>query len=238
MRTHTIALLLVAACGGTPEARVSFDVSIRGVVEAGATNEHGYVVALEEAQLRVAGVHFYEGEPVFGARRSSWSDGLAYLTMMPARAEAHPGHYTPGAALGELLTPVTADLMAPAPVILGRSEGVTGAYRSARIDLAPDGGVTASLRGTARTGTVSIDFVAEVGTTARLEGLAFRNDIDSRGGAATIEVSLRAWTDRVDFSEVERGATATRIEPGSRAHNALTRGVEDLAGFRVIWETP
>jgi hypothetical protein len=241
-----LTVLGLMACGGTTAERVSLPVRVVGLGGVDLPSVGDTTVTLSEAKLHVGAVYFFEGEALFGAvgprtpvdravrpATRSWGELFETYVLGVSVAYAHPGHYVPGAALGELIEPATLDLLAPEPALLGTAAAVTGTYGSARLDLLPADGVTATLRGTARTGTTTREWSATLAVDVKLEGFAFAHEVRASGGEVTVEVDLDTWIDRVDFRELP--AQGGVIDPASRAHNALTRGVEDLAAYHFTF---
>lgn len=114
----------LSSCGSEREY-IDYPIEAQGHFET-FENERGWTVELELAQARLGPVRFYEGHPFFS--RSMWR-----LPQLIKSAHAHPGHYDPTEALGELLDVSVVDLLASSPTLLGRARGLSGSYGSAEV---------------------------------------------------------------------------------------------------------
>lgn len=240
------ALLAVATvqCGddtSTGRARVAFDVWAQGV-NAAAVTSLGWSVRIEQAAVAVGPLRWYEGAPLFGARR--------LLRALSGTAWAHPGHYVPGGAMADVTQRAVVDLTG-ARAFVGRAEGVSGAVQSAHLELRPDGsdlgparallrGGTLSLRGTATRGDRTVRFEASPSLNVSIEGVPARAANDGSPGAWTLSVDLARWVDRVDFSMLPAPATADAFAPfgdDGQPASALYRGATTGAAYRFDWSS-
>lgn len=234
------ASMALGGCGSEAERR-TFPVEVSATLPSGA-NERGWTVTLESAHVSVGPVRFFEGR-VLLSRRAPRFD---LYSLIGGTAHAHPGHYAPGDALGEVLTTRTVDLLAGAT--LGDASAVTGEYGSMELTLATPTAATDAqgvlsghavrVRGTARNadgGTVRFDAMTSL--PAPVAGVRFEKSLDMEAGRVRIAVDLGKWLGRIDF------ATATdpdadgvyTFTAGSQALNALVRGVEDTSAYVVTW---
>ncbi|XXF77970.1 hypothetical protein P2318_33705 [Myxococcaceae bacterium GXIMD 01537] len=241
-----LALVLVAGCD-TGQQRRTFPVVVTALPMSGP-NEKGWTVQPEALQLSAGPVRFFEGR-VLLSRRAPRFDAWALLGV--GTAWAHPGHYIPGDALGELLAPKTVDLLASEPTPLGEASAVTGSYGSMELTLtraaadvaAPFGalaGQSVRVRGTA-TGPQgqSLRFEARVALEKPIEGIRFEKELAAEErGRVRIAVDLGKWLGRIDFATAsQQGADGEYTFPSdSQAQNALARGVEDTSAYVVTWE--
>ncbi|WP_158626578.1 hypothetical protein [Corallococcus interemptor] len=231
--------LLSLGCGDKTEAeRRTFAVTMTATAPT-APNEYGWTVTPEAAQLSVGSVRFFEGR-VLLSRRFDW------YSLIGGTANAHPGHYVPGDALGEVLTPQTVDLLAGGN--LGEANAVTGSYGSLELTLvtptaATDaqnllGGHQAHVRGTAtHTSGATVRFDAVVDLPKAIEGVRFERDLQKEAGHVRIAVDLGTWMDRIDFAtaSLPDAAGVSTFPAGSQAQNGLVRGVEDTSAYVVTW---
>jgi hypothetical protein len=248
-RRHLLTgALALAAASATPlggcdsgAERRTFPVEVSALLPAGA-NERGWTVTLESAHVSVGPVRFFEGR-VLLSRRAPRFDGYS---LLGGTAHAHPGHYLPGDALGEVLPPRTVDLLAGAT--LGDASAVTGEYGSMELTLrAPTpatdaqgvlGGHAVRVRGTARNadgGTVRFDAMADL--PAPVAGVRFEKSLGMEAGRVRIAMDLGRWLGRIDFATAtDPDADGVHTFPaGSQAQNALVRGVEDTTTYVVTW---
>lgn len=227
-----VALLLVslslAACGGTAQTRRTFPVVV-STVPGPLVTDSGWAVTLSSAQLSLASVRFFSGEALVRRGPLPWRfDPLGWL--VPS-AWAHPGHYVPGAAMGELLQPLTVDLLA-AETPWGTADGVTGTYGSLQLSLGAEG---LRLKGTATKGADSVVFdTGSFAPPAAIEGVPFSHVMDTSAGRVRVAVDLAAILSRVDFALV--GSGADPLDPASPAFNGFARGVEDSSVYHATWE--
>lgn len=221
--------LVSFACGGTAATRRTFPL----VVSPGGgtlVTDTGWTVTLSSAHASLAAVRFYSGEVPSITRRAP---RLQPLDWVIASAWAHPGHYVPGEAMGELLSPVDVDLLKP-ETAWGEVNGVTGTYGSMEVTVG-SGGVR--LAGTAAKDgqTVTFDTGAFV-PQGPIQAIAFAHQMDTSPGKARLTVDLRAIVSRIDFAQV--GASANPLDPTSVAFNGFARGVTDSSAWRGAWEEP
>ena len=201
---------MAAACGDsdTGRSRVNFDVMLQSQPVTGTANEFGYTVELTRADLRLSRLAFFEGDPLFTS--NGWRNRLADLFV--STAYAHPGHYTPGEALGDLLVEQSFDLLDANPQLWGNGNGVTGEYASAELNLGFGGSASIELEGTATGPAGTIPFVVALRDTRQLNGLTVGHTIDDRPFEFMVTVYLQELVQRMDFG---RAASAEEIEAAS-----------------------
>lgn len=214
------------------------------------TNALGWDVTITKAYLSVGALYYYSGDPVLSQHLTPRQSAFAWLgDLLVNPAYAHPGHYIEGAATGQMLKPVTVDLLG-GTTALSDGEGVTGTTNSARFtwQSPAQGDLAAKLeghviltRGTAVKGEVTIQFIAKADepevydgdAKAEVAGCAFGAKPGEVGvemdGNGTVVLSLvpRVWFDQVDFAYVAPGATG--------APRANADGSVDIAGT-LAWQ--
>ncbi len=208
---------LPLACGSdTGRSRVEFDVEMGGLGGAGPfDNEHGWSVTLTKATVDAGPLYFYEGAPLF----------TRVLELFVSTAYAHPGHYVEGDALGDFLERATVDLLASEPVLLGKGNGVTGSYNSARFE-----GRVVELEGSATKDGQTIDFSGTFTLEGPIEGIAFGAEVTANGKIQLL-IDAGEWVRRVDFSLL---ATPS-FERGTQPFSAFERGIEKAGAYHFSW---
>lgn len=226
-----LCAMLLVGCGDdtTGRSRVRYDVRARGV-DTTFTTSRGWTVQIAEARVSLGALRWYEGPPIFALR---WWERALGVSV----AHAHPGHYVPGEALADMLSPRVVDLTAGA-VSLGAADGVTGAAQSAHVELRPPpaGGESATVfvRGEATLASQRVRFRGALPLTLNLEGVTAGGDIDS--AAWELQVSVGRWVDRVDFAALTPSAPDAEVEftADSQAANALYRAATNVGSYRVV----
>jgi hypothetical protein len=194
--------------------------------------------------VSLGALYYFDGEPVLARAappaapgdRPGWPFGVR-------AARAHPGHYLPGNALGQMVQPASVDLVVGAAA-LPAGDGVTGPFRSAKLVFAApaDGSAPVALEGRAERGAEARAFRAEFSldelradateAEAAVVGCAF-DPADVRGdGTVTVVVRPAVWFEQVDFAGLapaEGGAPAPLGEGGAR--RALARGLKKGAAY-------
>lgn len=237
--------LALEACGadgasGTTGARVTLHGEARAAQGATApfATGLGWTVTLVRAQLGVAALDYFTGEPIFSRLdgRSRARDPVRRFFGL-ATAHAHPGHYVAGDAMGEMTTPAALDLLA-GPTALADGDGVTGVARSGRLTYAPllEGGAVAIAEGTATNGATTLRFSARA-TTAdvldaygepKLDGCVFTVAEIAASGTVTATVDPRVWLDQVDFGRLSPNpdGSPTDVARDAVAFNGFSRGLK------------
>lgn len=219
------------------------------------TTNFGWRVTLDRAAVAVGAVYFFNGPPAFTMRDRAPSPWQRFGELFEGTAHAHPGHYQPGDALGQMLAPSSFDLMSGATTALADGEGVTGTYRSARFVFASTtSGPAAAILGTrvayargvaekadATTPApihfeVSADFadVAARASSGQVDGCTFAEADVAADGTVTIVVSPNVWFNVVDFTDVAPGTAAapTPIALTTKAGAGFVSGLTQLDAYR------
>lgn len=249
----SIALL---ACGGSDTTTghpVTLQTSLSADAEISAPfmTETGWTVQLSKAGVSIGSLYYFDGEPAF-VRREAPRRWLASVLGLGV-AHAHPGHYIAGDALGQMITPAYADLLAGTSK-LPDGTGLTGDYRSARFKLsAPtaDPGLTALgsnvaiAEGVARNGTQEVHFklhasyadVAKSVSNGEVDGCVFSETDVETSGTVNVTVVPHVWFNLVDFAGVAAGSAAapTDIAAGETAQIAFALGVVQLSAYRFAF---
>ena len=232
---------------GTTGRRIALEVEIAASPGAKQfTNAKGWNVSLGKAVVSTGALYFYDGETLFAAAPKSRPRSFV------AVAFAHPGHYVPGNAMGEMLTPSSADLLTGGA--LGRGDGVTGAVRSATFAFsAPATGPMAAdlgqsvivLEGSATKGDDTRLFRAEIGPDEmkdakgklQIEGCPFAPADMQSDGVVTVTIDLPMWLDQVEFDEVpvSEDGKPVLLAPGL-AKNQLVRGAKGGLSYGFAFE--
>ncbi len=249
--TLALALLGPPACeSGEIDApgarRVSLETraSSDGEMAGAFATSTGWTVTLSRAQVSLGALYYFDGEPVLAraaprpASRHRWA-----LPFGMREAHAHPGHYVPGEALGQMVQPSVFDLSAGEPA-LPAGDGVTGAFRSAKVVFAAEGGGPAvSLVGRAEKGAevrfFSSDFAPDElradasQTEAAVEGCAFEPADVQGDGVVTFAVHPSIWFEQTDFAALAPGAEGAPapMPAESGARRALARGLKKGAAY-------
>lgn len=256
-----LAGLGVPACdpGSTTGSPVTHAARVEAADDLAAPleNAKGWRVTVAHAYVSLASLRVFDGAPVTArapAAPPAWRWALERLSTPSALA--HPGHYTPGDALAEVLTPTSVDLVG-GPLALGPADGFTGPYRSARLSFgaAPVGpaagalgGDVVRLEGTATKGADSLSFVATASAADVLnteeppvpvvEGCAFAPEaVVTAPGTIVLRVAPSVWVDQIDFA-----ATTPPASPGEvvaldgLARKAFVRGVVKGAAYPLAFE--
>lgn len=251
---------LAPACGDgegdtTTGKRVTHATRITAGAEASGafTGASGWSITLSRAYLSVGALYYFDGAPLTarldpgrGRRRRPAGGGLfdQLARWAVPEAAAHPGHYAPGEAKGEMTAATSVDL-AVGPATLEASDAVSGVYRSARLVFGaqPAGPLAGELgasvvvvEGTAEKGgeerpfrveAVVADVLDSEGDPA-VEGCVFEEADVQEDGGVTVTVKPSVWFDQVDFADVPASPDGqpVLIAPGSTAHRAFARGLK------------
>ncbi|HEU4406175.1 MAG TPA: hypothetical protein VFS43_13000 [Polyangiaceae bacterium] len=257
----TSALLLLGppACDEGADApggkRVALATRATSDGEASApfTTATGWTVTLTRAQVSLGALYYFDGEPVLTARlappaappgaRWAWPFGLR-------TAHAHPGHYVPGNALGQMVVPSRFDLSA-GDAALPTGDGVTGPFRSAKVVFAApaEGGAAIALAGRAEKGAEVRAFSAEFSADelradetqleSAVEGCAFEPADVEGDGFVTLAARPSIWFEQTDFAELAPSADGAPqpLPADSAARRALSRGLKKGAAYVFRYAT-
>lgn len=242
-----VAVLGATGCGGeesTTGKRLTHRTRITPGAEVteGFTNAFGWSVTVARAHLSVGALYYFDGAPVTARLEPRLLDRVSRW-LIP-EAHAHPGHYQPGNALGEMTEPTSVDLAGGSPV-LADSTSVNGLYRSARIDfLSPPVGPLAGelgqsvvvVEGIAERAGVSRPFrveaaiadVVDADGEAAVAGCVFEEADVQEDGIVFVRILPSVWLDQIDFAEVPPDADGrpVTLEPGTIPHKAFARGLK------------
>lgn len=233
----------LAGCGSTSGQRITLGTRVLAEegIAAPFENAFGWEIQITRAHLSVGELYYFSGPPVVASRpplRRTWENPFAIRS-----AHAHPGHYTEGDALGQMLSPETVDLLAETD--LADAEAVTGRYESARFSFAspPKGDLAGGMEGhvvwvdgDAKSGSTTVLFRARATVEDILntegnpwvEGCVFEAaDIEAEG-TVTLTVHPDVWLDQVDFADAPPSLEGERVDlpPGEPTHKAFVRGLK------------
>ncbi|MCU0684645.1 MAG: hypothetical protein MUF34_20765 [Polyangiaceae bacterium] len=244
--TGALTLLGPPGCdeGSDPPGAQRVTLATRAISEGQGTGPFttstNWTVTLTHAQVSLGALYYFDGEPVLSRLGPTKAPGRRGWPFGVRNAFAHPGHYLPGNAVGQMLQASTFDLSA-GDTALPAGDGLTGAFRSAKVVFAApaDGGAAISIEGRAEQGALAHAFTAaftadelraeEGATESAVEGCAFETAEVRGDGTVTIVVHPAVWLDQVDFSELPAaaaGAPATPLPADSSARRALLRGLK------------
>lgn len=221
----------------------------------------GWTVSVTGAVLATGALYYYDGAPIL-----SWSPlrtrgvprvlaFMAPLFGMPvSNAHAHPGHYVPGQAMGEMRESSSVDLLG-GDATYPDGNGITGTYRSATFTFgsppavgpaaAPLGSHAVVLVGEATKGVTTHRFRAQLDTADVLdaesrpivEGCIFREVPVTGDGTVHVIVRPSVWLDQVDFTNLPApiGADPVDVPRDSEAFRALARGVRKATAYEFAF---
>jgi len=259
--TGTLPAGCITEDGGTTTGkRIRLDVKVAGSAEAKQpfTTAQGWNVALTKVVVSTGALYFYDGATIFSfnaprglPRKKSPGEKLHDLFAVKS-AFAHPGHYVPGNAKGELLAPSSVDLRSE--TIIGTGDGVSGITRSATFSFqSPPSGPLAGelgshvavLEGTATKGAESRVFRAEVddadvfntNNRPQIEGCPFADADMQSDGIVTVTVKISLWFDQVDFDTAPKSSDGKPVllPKSSIPMNGITRGMKAGLGYSFVY---
>lgn len=257
MKRMAVIALCVAGCSASEESttgkRVALDVKITTTPASKApfTTASGWSVKLDKMLVATGAFYFYDGEIILSRRTPLQRVGDFFVPP----AYAHPGHYVPGNAKGEMLAPSSADLLA-GDAVLGRGNGVSGFVRSATFSFSTPaqgphaaalGASVAIVEGTATQGTEMRVFRAEVAAgeilntknVPQVEGCPFAH-VDVQGdGVVTVTVDAKLWFDQVDFAKEAKSTDGkpVALAADGAARNGLVRGMKAGLAYGFAFAT-
>ncbi len=227
------ALAFAAGCGDTGQPRIEHPAYARGTA-ARAVDVGAWQVTLDVAQVGFGPVTFCAGR---AASDELCPQGLAEVTSVS-----------------------TIDALNEAEQPIGRVHGFVGTVRSAGFAYgitwlptqttatafpAAPGGHSAHLEGTATSTTGTFRFVADVDVVPLGQGqhavsaVGLDAPIDEATARLDVRLDPSAWLAQVDFDELAAtGQDPVRVEPKSRAANAIVVGMTSLAPPRFEWSRP
>jgi hypothetical protein len=226
-----LALVLLAGCGVTEQTRRTFPVEVV-VSGPAAPLESGWSLSSLEGSMSLTEVRFFEGRVLVAEQR--WNP----FNLILSTAHAHPGHYVPGAAKGELVAPLELDLSKRDVLPWQVANAVTGAYGSAQLTFGPSG---VRVRGSATKAARTIRFDTGPLTLAKpLSGLQFEHEMTTAAGRVRLEVDLGVLLSRIEFDKADTAPNADGVvllDPSSIAFNGFVRGVTDAGSYRFTWHS-
>jgi hypothetical protein len=256
----SVAVALIAAsallgCGteGTGGKRVTLKTRVVLADDAAGAfvTERGWSVTPRRILVGSGPLYYFDGVPPFARRAEPPSlRRLVRGFFSIKEAHAHPGHYQPGNALGQMLEPYTEDLL-QGVVDLPAGSGTTGTYRSGRFSFAEvaEGPEVEELEGHSalvlgraekdgeepREFLAVADFadIAKSQTNAEVSGCTFEETAVEGDGTVTVTVHPHVWFDLVDFADVEPGTESepTTFESGSRPRASFAQGLAQLSAY-------
>lgn len=259
MKTFVRVMLMTTACfaatvggafplGGcgsddgetTTGKRISLGVRIAATPESREfTNAAGWKIEVDKAYVATGAFYYFDGATLFARSPERF--------RLVRHAHAHPGHYVPGNAKGEMLTASSADLLAGAD--LGQGAGVSGPVRSATFSFdTPAKGPMASELGdnvivveaTGTKGTetriiraeIKADEVRNANGAIQIEGCPFVEADMQSDGVVSVGVKLTLWFDQIELDAVPASTDGKPVLlTDGLARNQLVRGVKAGVGY-------
>lgn len=254
---------LGAACTGdedddgtTTGQRVTLATTVEMAGPATFTNAFDWEIVLSRAIVSNGAFYYFEGAPIDSTqaslpRREVGASSLLGLLrwLAPSVAHAHPGHYQPGEARGEMLESSSFDLLA-GPTTLADGDGITGMVRSGRFTWgAPPTGPMADVLGDA---VVVVEGAASKGDQQKVfrlvakradvldaadeplvEGCVFEEFDVQSDGTVTLRIAPRVWLDQAELDDVPDSADGEPVDvpADDRASKAFIRGVKKSSAF-------
>jgi hypothetical protein len=249
-----VTLLALAGCGDgtTPDAttgtRVTLSVTVAAVPKT-FTTKLGWDVTLTRALLATGALYFFDGETLFARAPVPARRGPLELLWGIRPAYAHPGHYVPGNAKGEMLRGSSVDLLGP-DTRLGDGTGVSGPFRSATFSFgspvegpvaAELGGHVIVLEGTAKKGAETRAFRAEVDAAdvlngkkrPQIDGCPFQTADVRSDGNVKVTIAVPAFFDQVELEILPKGETPTKLVDVTQSQ--LVRSIRGADRYRFVW---
>lgn len=208
----------------------------------------GWSVQLTKARLSLRALYYFDGDPAFARRTPSRRLQLARLSGLSV-ARAHPGHYVAGEALGQMTQASVVDLLAGSSA-LALGQGITGRYKSARVELAAatngelDGQV-ARVEGVAVKDQARVHFLLSASLAdlarnvkdGRIDGCTFDEAEVESDGTVRLTLHTSVWFKLVDFTGVAPGSVEqpTAITPETPAQIAFAVGLVQLNAYRFSY---
>lgn len=220
------------------------------------TTALGWNVTLTQALISGGPLYYFDGAPPLVLRqesRDNWQFAQRLLGL--GEAHAHPGHYAAGNALGQMLEPWSADLLA-GTTSLADGDGITATYRSGRFSFnAPPVGSVAGALGNhvallgghaemagaePRFFLTGLDLsdIAKSAAEGQVEGCEFKEIEVTGDGTVTVTVTPQVWFDLVDFSQVDPGTASapTTFTSDSQPFIALAQGLAELSAYKFSYD--
>jgi hypothetical protein len=254
---------LFLACGVAAGACSDENTGRRVVLQTAASTDMladhtfvsnlGWTVTLTSGQVSTGAFYYFEGPPAViemadASRRRGWLRRAVDWLSPIGTAHAHPGHYVPGRAMGQMLEPGALDLMAAGQTPLADGEGITGIYRSGTFSFSsPSSGTVAEVAGVAVKGEETVNFhvaadLADVlanAKDAQIVGSTFNETRVTGDGLVTATVHPAIWFTLVDFKGLPAGTpeAPTELAPGTVPHIAFALGLAQIAAYSFEFTT-
>jgi len=257
----SIALLLACASGcsstsgsSTAGKRIILHTVAIPSAQSTFTTGFGWDVKVTQAKLSISAFYYFDGPPPtasFRVPRRSLGERLSNYFI--GSAWAHPGHYQPGTALGEVIfaRPIVFDLFSTGPEQLSDGDGVTGIYRSARVvlpsqppaDSILDGHVAviegqALKHGEAAAQPIYFRLIADFADIAMnvnegaVDGCVLDETTVIDDGTISMSVKPAIWLNLVDFSKIEPGSAE---RPTETRNTGFSQGLTQLSAYHFTF---
>lgn len=233
------------ATNDTSQKRIRLSVNATSPAEARTTftNSYQWAITLSKAEIALGALYFFDGEPIFSWRGPTRTPRERFVGLIVGTAHAHPGHYIAGNAVGQMLTSSSLSLLGEGAA-LGRGDGVTGLFRSARVtfpetvsgaEAAALGDKIALFEGVARKDGKSVGFrltaarseLLDADGQARVEGTTISPGTTVGGDATlTLVIDPRKFFDQSEFDGLPEGETPVDLPKESDAARNFIRGVK------------
>ncbi len=212
------------------------------------TNAFGWSFELTKVLVSTGAFYYFDGEPLEPVARVSPPPSKRPLFSLVSVAHAHPGHYKEGNAKGEMLTAASFDLAA-GPATLGKGEGVSGPFRSARFSFnAPAEGAMAADMGIAvvivegkatKDGATKAfrlvgqaEDVLDAEGEPTLDGCTF-DEVDVQdSGAIVVSIDPSVWLDQAQLDDLPDGAAPVDVAREDAVHVSFARGLKKAVAYR------
>lgn len=206
------------------------------------TNAFMWSIHIDKAIVSVGPFYYFSGAPIVTAMNTPSPRPANPFAIRSAYA--HPGHYVPGDALGEMLAPASFDLVAGVTP-LADGEGITGTFRSTEFHwttpavgpLAADLGANVVLiEGTAKKDAMTKPFrlvggmadVLDPEMRPQVDGCTFTEFAVETDGKVTARIWPSVWLDQAEFDEVPDSPDGKPVDVAAdnRAAKAFVRGLK------------
>jgi hypothetical protein len=226
------------------------------IATATFTSAVGWDVTLTRALVSAGPFYYFDGAPplVLRERHENWQYAARFLGL--GIAQAHPGHYQAGNAMGQMLKSASIDLLGGS-VDLPDGDGVSGVYRSARFTFAePSGPGSAALDGHVALAEgkaekdgenprffrafADLDAIEKSASEGHIEGCELEEVDVEDDGTVTVTVNPKIWFDLVDFTEAEPGRAdaPADLPDGSQPQIAFVLGTTQLSAYKFKYTNP
>lgn len=238
----------VGACDGEGTTTTGKHIVLHTEATLGGTadftNAFLWNIHLEKAIVSVGPFYYFSGAPIVTADHRPAPPRWDLNPFAIKSAYAHPGHYDPGEALGEMLEPTSFDLLAGVTP-MADGDGITSIYRSTQFHWTtpPKGPMAATLganvvlvEGTAKKDALMKHFrlvggmadVLDPEGLPQVDGCTFQEvDVES-DGKVTAKIWPSVWLDQAEFDDVLDSTDGKPVDvPATdRASKAFVRGLK------------